>query len=47
LLEAILTSKFGPLPESALAALRALPEDGLRKLSLELLAAKSLAELGL
>jgi hypothetical protein len=47
MLEAHLTTRFGPLSEETLAALRALPDDRLRAVSLELLSAKSLAELGL
>ncbi len=47
LLEAILETKFGPLPEASLAALRSLPDDRLKAVSTALLSAKSLAELGL
>jgi len=47
LLEAILETKFGPLPEASLAALRALPDDRLKAVSTTLLSAKSVAELGL
>ena len=47
LLEAMLETKFGPLPEASLAALRALPDDRLKAVSTALLSAKSLAELGL
>ena len=47
LLEAQLTTRFGPLSEESLTALRALTDDRLRTLSVELLSAKSLAELGL
>jgi hypothetical protein len=47
LLEAMLTTRFGPLSDANLSALRALPDDRLRGLSVQLLSAKSLAELGL
>jgi len=47
MLEAILTTRFGPLSEGQLANLRAASDDGLRALSLQLLSAQSLAELGL
>ena len=47
MLEAQLTTRFGPLSEGQLANLRAAPDDGLRTLSVQLLTAKSLAELGL
>lgn len=47
MLEAQLTTRFGPLSEGQLANLRGLPDDGLTAMALQLLSAQSLAELGL
>jgi len=47
ILEAMLTTRFGPLTDANLETLRAMSDDRLKALSLQLLTAKTLAELGL
>ena len=47
MLVAMLTTKFGPLTDATLETLRELPDDRLKAMALELLTAKTLAELGL
>ena len=46
-LEAMLETKFGPLPPESLARLRELPDDRLKQVAVAMLTAATLAELGL
>ena len=47
LLEAVLTTKFGPLSPQTMDRLRELPDDQLKSVSIRFVTATSLADLGL